>query len=233
MALFIRQLIKCFRPNTAPVNNRGPATVQHRPTRAKYAPRPGRLHATPAYVLVVDQSNSTSKPLRMAFGRRTTRIEAIRLASERYIQQLAASNPRQLVAVVGFSDTSTLWHPLAPAGPAIRSLLQSLRSLLPLDFTNLSAGLASALGQLRQSGTTRGNIVLITDGAANVEKDRLPSLVQEARARRVRIFTIGVGNDGDSEYDMNLLVHMAGSTGGRFTSAHSFEALCNALRRAC
>jgi len=233
MALFIRQLIKCFRPNSAPVNNKGAARVQPRPTRAKYAPRPGRLHAMPAYVLVVDHSSSTSSSLRMAFGRHTTRIEAIRRASERYIQQLAATNPRQLVAVAGFSDTSTLWHPLAPAGPAIHSLLRSLQSLRPLGNTNLSAGLASALGELRRSGTTRGNIVLITDGAANMEYDRLPSLVREARARRVRIFTIGVGNGCDSDYYKDLLINMARATGGRFTSAHSFEALCNALRRAC
>jgi hypothetical protein len=47
----------------------------------------------------------------------------------------------------------------------------------------------------------------------------------------MRIYTIGVGNNGDSEYDRDLLIQIAQSTGGRFFSAHSFETLCNALRR--
>lgn len=224
MALFLRQLAKRFRPSSAPMPT---ATV------VKTTPPRRKLHPIPAYVLVIDQSSSTGSPLRMAFGRRTTRIEAIQLAGQRYLQQLAASNPRQLVAVVGFSETARLYHSLAPAGPALRSLTRALQSLHPQSTTNLSAGLALALGELTRANTPRGNLVVITDGAANVETSRLPQLAKRARSSRVRIFTIGVGNNGDSDYDRDLLTHLARSTGGRFMSAHSFDALCNALRRAC
>lgn len=169
----------------------------------------------------------------MAFGRTTSRIAAIQRAGCDYLQRLALSNPRQLAAVIGFSDTATLYHPLAAVGRSQPGLQRALQSLHPQSSTDLSAGLACALGQLRKSGTTRGNIVLITDGAANVETGRLPALVKEAQSRRIRIFTIGVGNNGDCDYDKKLLVQMARSTRGRFSSAHSYTALCNALRKAC
>lgn len=189
--------------------------------------------AVPAYVLLVDQSGSTGCAFRVALGKTISRIEAIQWAADAYFAQLAASNHRQLVALVGFSDQAHLYHPLSPVGHAAQSVRRAVWSLHPQSLTNLSAGLELALGQLDRVGATRGNIVLVSDGAANVQTERLPSLIQRARASRVRIFTIGVGNHGDSDYDRSLLVRMARNTGGRFMSAHSFKALCGALRRAC
>lgn len=230
MALFFRQLTRCFRPSpvsitTAPLAKNSDTVNVARATQRR------RLCHIPAYVLVIDQSASTGYQIRMAFGRRTTRIRAIQIAGERYLKQLVASNPKQLVAVVGFSTTARLYHSLAPVAPAFHSLVRALQSLYPQSSTNLSAGLDLALGQLAKANTTRGNLVVITDGAANMETDRLPALTKQAKSSRVRIFTIGVGNNGDSEYDRDLLSHLARRTGGRFMSAHSFGALCSALNK--
>jgi Mg-chelatase subunit ChlD len=225
MALFFRQLTKRFR------NSR--TSIQAAPKVASGPRRPKPRRAIPAYVLVVDESSSTGTSMRISGGRTMTRMKAIQSAAQSYLQQLLNCNPNQRVAVVGFSDTATLYHPLAPVGPARSGLYRALRSLRPQSFTNLSAGLSLALGQLKKINTTRGNIVVITDGAANVETSRLPQLTRRARNSRVRIFTIGVGNNGDTDYDKDLLIRMARSTGGRFVSAHTYKALCNALRRAC
>lgn len=184
-----------------------------------------------AYILVVDESASTGSGFRMAQGRTTTRMAAIQHAAQGYLRQLLASHPAQKVGLVGFSRTATLYHPLVPVGRSFDSLCRALRSLHPQSSTNLSAGLALALGQLARTGVTRGNLVVITDGAANVNPSRLPGMINRARSSGVRIFTIGVGNNGDGDYDRDLLWKMARSTGGSFASAHSFEALCNALRR--
>ena len=89
-----------------------------------------------------------------------------------------------------------------------------------------------ALAQLSKAGVSRGNLVVITDGGANKGNSSLSGLLNRAKRSRVRIFTIGVGNNGNGDYDRDLLVKMARSTGGRFASAHSFGALCQALRRA-
>jgi len=220
MALFFRRWL-----------SRSPGSAVR--TARPMAPRPSRCwHFLPAYVLVVDESGSTGSTLRMAGGRTTTRIKAIQAASQRYLQQLVASNPAQMVGVVGFSDTATLYHQLASVGKAFDSLCRALESLHPRSTTNLTAGIDLALAELTRAPAVQGNIIVITDGAANEARDELPRVVDRARQARVRIFTIGVGNKGDVDYDRNLLVSIAAATGGRFASAHTFSALCNALRRA-
>lgn len=194
--------------------------------------RPRRAHrGAPAYVLVVDESGSTAKPFRTAYGRSASRMAAIRSAAQGYLRQLRAANPWHRVAVVGFSDTATLYHGLAPVGRAFQGLSRAVGRLHPRSMTNLSAGLTVALSQLAKANVLHGNVVVITDGAANVDTARLPGLIGRARASRVRIFTIGVGNNSDSDYDRSLLVRVAQTTGGRFSSTHDFGELCRALHR--
>ena len=170
--------------------------------------------------------------MRHAASQTTTRMAAVQMAARRYLGQLLAANPRQLGAVVGFTDTATLYHPLAPVGSAMRGLSAAVDSLHPQGMTNLAAGLEIGLDQLASASVRRGNLVVITDGAANQGRPRLPGLIRRAAGSRVRIFTIGVGNNADTDYDRALLVKMAHDTGGRFASAHSLGALCQALRRA-
>jgi Ca-activated chloride channel family protein len=157
---------------------------------------------------------------------------AIQLSAQQYLRQLLVANPRQLVGLVGFSNTATLHHSLTPVGPSSRSLCHALQSLYPQGGTNLSAGLVLAMDQLVRVDAVRKSMVLITDGAANVSTSCLHELLRRARSSGIRIFTIGVGNNSNRDYDRPLLVTIARSTGGRFNSAHSFEALCNALRKA-
>ena len=187
----------------------------------------------PTYILVIDESGSTGETFRKASGQTTTRIHAIRDAARKYIRQLRSSNYHQLVGVVGFSDDAVLYHPARPVGRFFGGLNRSLDCLKPKGLTNLSAGVELALNQLARTNTHRGNLVIITDGTANEQNFRLPGLLQQARSQGARIFSIGVGNVGDTSYDKKLLIKMANSTGGRFSSAHSYETLCRALRKAC
>jgi len=232
MSLFFR---RCFRKVAPAAAAPAPAAAaMSKPVRASR--RPGRrfrpVNGHPAYVLVVDESGSTSAPFQLAGGRITSRMAAIRRAGQDYLRQVAAANPRQLAGVVGFSDTARICHPLAPVGPTLHAQIEAVRSLHPQATTNLSAGIALALGQLRRSGVRRGNLVVITDGAANGNPQRLPGLTAQARKAGVRIFTIGVGNNADGDYNRPLLQRLAQATRGRFASAHSFSALCRALKPA-
>ena len=152
--------------------------------------------------------------IRMAFGQTTTRMAAVQNAAERYLQQLRATNPRQQVAVVGFSSTATLYHRLAPVGAAMGSLCRAVRSLHPQGRTNLSAGLSRALNELARIRAIHRSLVVITDGAATDDTHLLSGLIRRARGSRVRIVTIGVGNRADADYDPALLGRMAHATGG-------------------
>jgi len=204
------------------------AKPHHRKKKRKI--RPSRVYA---YMLVVDESSSTGRYMRRGFGPTTTRIAAIQKAGHDYVRQLGRTNRNQLVGLVGFSDNATLYHPPAIVGKTARRLHCALDRLHPQNMTNLSAGIELALQQLRNISTRYRNMVVITDGAANVQHSRLPSLIQQAKSLGVRVFTIGVGNNGDYDYDRDLLQTMANATGGRFNSAHSFATLQRALRKAC
>ena len=208
--------------------------VNHKPASSPRNRQHQRLKCSnPAYILVIDESGSTNEMFRRAFGRSSTRICAIRDAARQYLRQLRSSNYHQLVGVVGFSGDAVLYHPARPVGRYFGALNRSLDCLRPKGLTNLSAGMELALNQLARTDTHRGNLVIITDGAANEQKSRLPGLLQRARSQGARIFSIGVGNVGDTSYDKELLIKMANSTGGKFSSAHSYETLCRALRKAC
>ena len=221
MALFFRRVRDHF------VAPRRPA-VAPPPPRAPYvASRPSI-----GYILVVDESGSTAQPLRVAGNRTVTRMSAIQSATCGYLHHLRAVSPWQQVAIIGFSEFARLYHPLSPVGHNLHGLFQAVGALHPQGTTNLSAGIEMALGQLAAARIALGNIVVITDGAANVARERLEGLVARARATRVRIFTIGVGNNTDADYERDLLLRMAQATRGRFSSAHSFDALCQALRGA-
>jgi Mg-chelatase subunit ChlD len=204
-------------PRPAPTRPQPPHQVSYRPAAA--------------YVLVVDESGSTGTAFRQAGNRTTSRMAAIQQAAHGYLRQLLAANPRQLVAVVGFSETATLYHPLAPVGPGFGSLSRALGALQPHTTTNLSAGLSLGLSQLARAGAAHSHLVVITDGDANRAQAQLPDLIRQAQVQRVRIFTIGIGNNTDGDYDRVLLFNMARSTGGRFASAHTFTALQQALSR--
>ncbi len=219
MALFFRDIAQRFRSTKS--------TPQCR------RPKPRQKMAIPAYILLVDQSASTGSNFRLGKGTSLSRIAAIQRAAHGYLTHLAKTNHRQPTGLVGFSEQAHLYHAPMPVGQSLKSLQAALRSLRPQGRTNISAGLELALQQLRKIGAMRGNIVLISDGAANLRAEHLGGLIQKAHTRRVRIFTIGVGNLSDCDYDKPLLVRMANNTGGRFMCADDFSSLCSALRMAC
>ena len=97
-----------------------PATASH--TRGPGRPaRPHRSSRAEApYILLVDESGSTGSSFRVAGARTTTRMQAIQDAAARYLRMLSAANPRQPVAVIGFTDAATVYHRPAPRGSPCR-----------------------------------------------------------------------------------------------------------------
>ena len=180
-------------------------------------------------VLVIDESGSTRTSFRTASESGLTRMAGIQTAAEQYLQQLLKREPHVPVAVIGFSDAATLYHGLSPVGQAFDALVQAVKRLHPQNRTNLTAGLDAAIGQISRSTAHRGTIAVITDGAANVQTEQLPDLIALARSRRIRVYAIGVGNDGDGDFNRDMLFNMARSTGGWYYSAESFSQLCTVL----
>lgn len=108
--------------------------------------------------------------------------------------------------------------------------LESLSYLLEMTNVGL-AGESTAIGDaIMQSlrtlsfGQAKNRvIVLLTDGYHNAGKNSPKEAVKEAKAKGVKVYTIGIGKRSD--YDASLLETIAKETGAKSYAAASSEAL--------
>jgi len=188
-------------------------------------PLPGAI-STNVVILVVDVSRSM-----MATDLKPNRLEAAKEAARTFLKEA----PRGLrVGLVVFSGSAQTVHP--PTSDR-RRLLESLNSLGFGRSTAIGEGILEALGHIQESGG-RGDILLLTDGRNRTGRDPLEA-AQEAGAKGVRIYAVGIGVPGWTpgpedplsffpmayEVDEELLWAMAELTGGQHFLARSQEDL--------
>jgi len=85
------------------------------------------------------------------------------------------------------------------------------------ENTAIGDGLESAIALLKHGHAKNKVIILMTDGYQNSGHTSIKSAVESAKKLGVRIYTIGIGSQGD--YDTKLLAKIA-----KNTNARSFEA---------
>ena len=100
--------------------------------------------------------------------------------------------------------------------------------------TGIAAPLASAVRRLKKTPSKRRIIILLTDGANNVDVDITPERAGElAKEFNITIYTIGIGSDSavrfgqdifgrkvleqaSGEFDKKLMQNLASTTGGKY-----------------
>jgi Ca-activated chloride channel family protein len=111
------------------------------------------------------------------------------------------------------------------------------------EGTALGMGLATAVNRLRESKAKSRVVVLVTDGVNNTGQIGPKAAAEAARALGVKVYTIGVGTDGEVpipvnigggatryvmqriEMDEDLLQEIADLTDGRYYRATDAERL--------
>lgn len=97
------------------------------------------------------------------------------------------------VALIGFAADPFVIAPLTSDLKTIESQVQVLSpDLMPQQGTSISKALQNALTLFKQSGHTRGQIILMTDG---IDPDDLASAKQAMRSSNHIISIIGVGTE--------------------------------------
>jgi Ca-activated chloride channel homolog len=150
-------------------------------------------------VLLLDTSGSMEGPA----------IEALRRAAHTMVERMS---PRDHLAVVTFDSSARVVIPSTELTASARAAaLDKIDGLRARGTTAMADGLALALQQVAQgrAAGTIDRIVLLGDGVAN-DPAPLPSLVEQARAARISITTLGLG----IEFDEGLLGRIALDTGG-------------------
>jgi Ca-activated chloride channel family protein len=149
-------------------------------------------------------------------------IEALRLAAHDLVSRMS---PHDHLGVVTFDSQARVVIPSAELTPDARiAALDKIDHLEARGTTDMSDGLALALQQV-SAGRAAGSIdriVMLGDGVPN-DPAPIASLVDQARAARISITTLGLGLD----IDEGLLGQIALETGGVYRAVDKPEAVAD------
>ncbi len=168
--------------------------------------------------------------------------------AKRTLLEFADGRPADRIGLVIFGAISTTRCPLTLDHAMLRSLVEEV-DFAPQeeDGTALGMGLATAVGRLRLSPARSKVIVLLTDGRNNRGQIGPETAGRMAEALGIRVYTIGVGRDGESrvpvdtpfgkryilqrlDLDEPLLRSLASTSGGRYFRATDAAALREIFR---
>ncbi|MGE0353006.1 MAG: VWA domain-containing protein [Gemmatimonadales bacterium] len=153
------------------------------------------------------------------------------------------------IGVVAFAGEALTQVPLTVDYPVLERSVMELRIGMLDDGTAIGSGLATALNRLRRSPDKSKVVLLLTDGENNRGTIDPRTAAAAAAALGVRVYTIGVGTEGEApiptgrgvtgfryeilpvRIDEKLLQDIAQTTGGRYFRAKDSEALSRVFRQ--
>lgn len=153
------------------------------------------------------------------------------------------------IGLVVFAGEAITQVPITVDYPVLEQAVRDLRMGVLEDGTAIGSGLATSLSRLRQAPGESKVVLLLTDGVNNRGLVDPRTAAEAARALGVKVYTIGVGTDGEApiptgrglsgfryetlpvEIDEELMTEIAQSTGGRYFRARDAEALARVFRQ--
>ena len=147
------------------------------------------------------------------------------------------------IALVAFAAQALTQVPLTTDYAVLDQALQDLQIGMIEDGTAIGTAIATSANRLRRAPGKSKVIILLTDGVNNRGNVDPRTAAQAAAALGIRIYTIGVGTEGEApvptgqganglryqnmpvEIDEALLRDVASTTGGRYFRATDSESL--------
>ncbi len=151
------------------------------------------------------------------------------------------SNDR--IGLVAFAGEALTQVPITLDYAVVEQAVNGLRIGVLEDGTAIGSGLATAVNRLRRVPDTTKVILLLTDGVNNRGLVDPRTAAATAKAFGIRVYTIGVGSDGEApiptgrgvggfryevlpvSIDEKLMREIAEETGGKYFRAKDSEAL--------
>ena len=162
--------------------------------------------------------------------------------------EFVRGRPSDRIGVVAFAGQALTQVPITTDYDILERALLDLRVGLVEDGTAIGTAIATASNRLRRAPGKSRVVVLLTDGENNRGTVEPRTAAQAASALGIRIYTIGVGTEGEApvptgqglqglryqtlpvEIDEPLLTEVAVSTGGRYFRATDRESLRGVFR---
>lgn len=127
------------------------------------------------------------------------------------------------LGVVVFGNFAFASAPLTYDRKSLSFVLKYLDVGIAGDNTAIGDGLVQAVKVLEHSQTQNRVIILLSDGYQNSGTYSPKDGVLQAKAKNIKIYTIGIGKSSD--YDASLLKQIAKQSGGEFFQAQNAEAM--------
>ncbi|MBQ9548461.1 MAG: VWA domain-containing protein [Bacteroidales bacterium] len=150
--------------------------------------------------------------------------------------EFIAQRPSDRMGIVVFAGESYTQCPLTTDRATLINLMKEVQTDLIEDGTAIGNGLATAVARMMDSDAKSRVVILLTDGVNNSGEIAPETAAQIAKDYDVRVYTIGVGANGEAPYpvmtpwgvelrkipveiDEALLKSIAETTGGRYFRA--------------
>lgn len=147
-------------------------------------------------VMVLDLSSSM-----LARDLRPSRIEASKKVGIDFI----AGREHDRFGLVCYAGNARTMSPLTTDHHYVQKLTEEAEVGLLDDGTAIGLGLGYAVNRLRESDAVSKVIILLTDGENNVRSYPPLTYAESAREFGVKVYTIGVGKNGDAEAPVDMI----------------------------
>jgi len=148
-----------------------------------------------------------------------SRFEVVQELASDFIMKRAEDN----VGVVLYGDYAFIASPLTYEKEIVAEMIGYLSYGMAGQNTAIGEGIAMGVRALEEGKAESKVIVLLSDGEHNSGRIAPQEAVSLAREKGIRIYTIGIGREG--EYDAELLRRIAQESGGQAFFAADKEAL--------
>ncbi len=165
------------------------------------------------------------------------------VVAKQVIENFILGRKNDRIGLVVFSGKSFTQCPLTLDYGIVVQFLRRTDFGMVEDGTAIGTAILNATNRLRQSGAKSKIIILLTDGANNSGEVDPVTASKAAKAMGIKIYTIGVGKDGEqpmevddpvfgkrivsvrTDVDVPMLQSIANLTGGKFYRAQDAQAL--------
>ncbi|KGN94876.1 vWA domain-containing protein [Porphyromonas crevioricanis] len=137
----------------------------------------------------------------LAMDLQPNRMEAARDVAQRFIN----NRPTDNIGLVVFSAESFTQCPLTTDHKQLLNRLEEVKPGMLEDGTAIGLGLATAVSRIKDSKAKSKVIILLTDGINNVGDISPLMAASLAKSFGIRIYTIGVGTQGEAPMTVNTL----------------------------
>lgn len=147
-------------------------------------------------MLLLDVSRSMLSEDFSIGASRAGRIEVVKKVTEQFIRK----RPNDRIGIIAFAGRPYLVSPLTLDHDWLLQNLDRIQIGLVEDGTAIGSAIASGANRLKDKEAKTKLIVLLTDGDNNAGKVMPLTAAEAAKALGVRIYTIGVGTQGEAPF---------------------------------